>query len=88
MFDSTEADDVIAYVAQHKQLEEYEKIILSSDKDFFQLLDDKTVLYRPIQKEVLNKKSIIEKFEIHPTNFAWREPWLVINQTILMGSQD
>ncbi len=70
MFDSTEADDVIAYVAQHKQLEEYDKIILSSDKDFFQLLDDKTVLYRPIQKEVLNKKSIIEKFEIHPTNFA------------------
>jgi len=70
MFDSTEADDIIAYVANHKHLEEYQKIILSSDKDFFQLLDDRTVLYRPIQKEVLNKKSIIEKFDIHPTNFA------------------
>lgn len=70
MFDSTEADDIIAYVAHHKQLEDYEKVILSSDKDFFQLLDDKTVLYRPIQKEVLNKNSIIEKFNIHPTNFA------------------
>ena len=27
-------------------------------------------LYRPIQKEVLNEKSILEKFDIHPTNFA------------------
>lgn len=70
MFDSTEADDIIAYVSNHKFLKEHEKIILSSDKDFFQLLGDKTVLYRPIQKEVLNEKSILEKFDIHPTNFA------------------
>lgn len=70
MFKSTEADDIIAYVAQHASLREYEKIILSSDKDFFQLLDDKTVLYRPIQKEVLNQKTIVERFDIHPNNFA------------------
>lgn len=70
MFDGIEADDIIAYVVKHKQLEDCEKIILSSDKDFFQLLDDKTVLYRPIQKEVLNKKDIVDKFDIHPTNFA------------------
>ena len=70
MFKGTEADDIIAYVAKHKLLEDYDKIILSSDKDFFQLLDDKTVLYRPVQKEVLNKNSILEKFGIHPTNFA------------------
>ena len=70
MFESTEADDIIAYVSKHKLLEDHEKIILSSDKDFFQLLDDKTVLYRPVQKEILNKKSIVDKFNIHPTNFA------------------
>ena len=70
MFKATEADDIIAYVAHHKSLKDYEKIILSSDKDFFQLLDDNTVLYRPIQKEVLNKKNILDKFDIHPTNFA------------------
>ena len=70
MFDSTEADDIIAYVSKHKLLEDYDKIILSSDKDFFQLLDDKTVLYRPVQKEILNKNNIIDKFSIHPTNFA------------------
>ena len=70
MFDGTEADDIIAYVAHHKQLQEYKKIILSSDKDFFQLLNDKTVLYRPVQKEVLNRQNILDKFDIHPTNFA------------------
>ena len=70
MFKSTEADDIIAYVARHPSLRDYQKIILSSDKDFFQLLDEKTVLYRPIQKEVLNQNSIVEKFDIHPNNFA------------------
>ena len=70
MFKGIEADDIIAYVAKHKLLQDHDKIILSSDKDFFQLLDNKTVLYRPIQKEVLNKNSILEKFDIHPTNFA------------------
>tara|TARA_R110000824_G_scaffold102111_2_gene242308 strand:- start:329 stop:1303 length:975 start_codon:yes stop_codon:yes gene_type:complete len=70
MFKSTEADDIIAYVAQHAALKDYQKIILSSDKDFFQLLDDKTVLYRPVQKEILNQNTIIERFNIHPNNFA------------------
>ena len=28
------------------------------------------MLYRPIQKEILNQKTIIERFDIHPNNFA------------------
>ena len=70
MFKSTEADDIIAYLTQIKELENAEKLIISSDKDFFQLLDGKTVQYRPIQKEALNKNIILEKFDIHPNNFA------------------
>lgn len=70
MFDGIEADDVIAYISQLKSLEQHEKLILSSDKDFFQLLAGKTVLYRPIQKEVLNENLILERFGIHPANFA------------------
>jgi 5'-3' exonuclease len=56
--------------SQSQALSEYHKIILSSDKDFIQLCDDTTILYRPIQKEILNKKRILEQYEIHPTNFA------------------
>lgn len=65
-----EADDIISLAAQNKKYTGWNKIIISSDKDFYQLCDDETVVYRPIQKEVLNKPRIIEKFGIHPRNFA------------------
>jgi len=70
MFKGTEADDIIAHVCQMKELSECEKVVVSSDKDFYQLLDGRTVLHRPVQKQVLNQKSILDQFEIHPTNFA------------------
>ena len=70
MFEGVEADDVISYVCQMPKFEGWQKVIISSDKDFFQLLDDETIAYRPTQHEVLNKNMIIEKFGIHPTNFA------------------
>jgi len=70
MFDEVEADDVISFVAQMPYFSGWQKIIVSSDKDFFQLLDDETIIYRPTQHEVLNKNMIVEKFGIHPTNFA------------------
>ena len=66
--DYSEADDIIgALVARFKGKE---KVIISSDKDYFQLLDDTTLLYRPTQKEILNKNNIIDKYKIHPSNFA------------------
>ncbi len=70
MFKGTEADDIIAYISQMKELRSAEKLIVSSDKDFFQLLSSKTIQYRPIQKEILNQNAIVEKFDIHPNNFA------------------
>tara|TARA_E500000331_G_scaffold356235_1_gene413921 strand:+ start:949 stop:1908 length:960 start_codon:yes stop_codon:yes gene_type:complete len=63
-----EADDVISYV--QGTFSDWQKVIVSADKDFIQLLDDRTILHRPIQKEYLNKNSIVEKFGIHPKNFA------------------
>ena len=70
MIPEIEADDVIAYVTQLPLLKDDQKIIVSSDKDFYQLCDESTVILRPIQKEVVNKNRIVEKFGIHPTNFA------------------
>tara|TARA_A100001515_G_scaffold50392_1_gene39775 strand:+ start:1864 stop:2817 length:954 start_codon:yes stop_codon:yes gene_type:complete len=68
MIEHTEADDVIGFLCN--QLKDKNKMIISSDKDFFQLLDDTTILYRPIQKELLNKYDIIEKNKIHPRNYT------------------
>ncbi len=70
MFPEVEADDVIAQVARSSNFGGWQKVIVSSDKDFIQLLDDETVLFRPIQKQVLNKNKIIEEYGIHPNNFA------------------
>lgn len=68
--DFVEADDVIAYGARHSYYGGWDKIIISSDKDFFQLCDDYTSVYRPIQDKVVTKQSILDEFKIHPNNFA------------------
>jgi DNA polymerase I len=68
--DYVEADDVIAYGARHPYYRGWNKIIVSSDKDFFQLCDDYTSVYRPIQDKVVTKQSILDDFKIHPNNFA------------------
>jgi len=70
IFDGVEADDVIAHIAQSHIFQDDQKIIVSSDKDFIQLLDDRTLLYRPTQKEVLNIGRTIERYNIHPINFV------------------
>jgi len=68
--DFTEADDIIALVINHPRYDGWKKTIISSDKDFFQLCRDDVQIYRPIQKKIVTKDSIIEDFKIHPNNFA------------------
>ena len=68
--DFTEADDIIAHVINHNKYKDWHKTIISSDKDFFQLCREDVSIYRPIQKKVMTKDSIINEFKIHPKNFA------------------
>ena len=70
MLPEVEADDIIAQVVQSPQYSGWQKVIVSSDKDFFQLCDGETVVLRPIQKEIMTSSTIVEKFNIHPSNFA------------------
>ncbi len=65
-----EADDVISFVSRFTKYRDWQKVIVSSDKDFIQILDDKTVLYRPVQSEVLNTNKVLDSYGIHPNNFA------------------
>ena len=68
--DFTEADDIIAHAINNKKYGGWRKTIISSDKDFFQLCRDDVQIYRPIQKKVVTKNSVLEEFKIHPKNFA------------------
>jgi|TARA_R100001460_G_scaffold14464_8_gene32361 DNA polymerase-1 len=70
--ENVEADDIIAWLCHCNQYSDWQKLIISNDKDFIQLCDDKTVLVRPGKnEEVLNKNSVLEQYNIHPRNFAW-----------------
>tara|TARA_Y100000114_G_scaffold138907_1_gene142335 strand:- start:5109 stop:5993 length:885 start_codon:yes stop_codon:yes gene_type:complete len=70
MVDFVEADDIIAYVTQHDKYTEWDKIIVSSDKDFFQLVNERVRIWRPIQKVCITKEKLIEDYGIHPNNYA------------------
>ena len=66
--DGTEADDIIAYIS--KQLLTTQKIIITStDKDFYQLIDDRITIWSPIKKVEYNINKIKEEFDIWPSNF-------------------
>ena len=71
MLENVEADDIIAWLCHCHEYSSWQKVIISSDKDFLQLCDDKTVLIRPGKnEEILNKHKVLEDYDIHPRNFA------------------
>ena len=63
-----EADDVIAYLCKSNL--DKEKIIVTSDKDYYQLIDDKTKIWSPNQKKLLDTDYVLEKWNVHPENFC------------------
>lgn len=70
MLPEIEADDVIAHVCSLDYFSDWQKIIVSNDKDFMQVCDETTVLWRPVKDEILNSKRIVEQTGVHPTNMA------------------
>jgi len=70
VIDYVEADDIIAVLNGHPKYRDYHKYIISSDRDFFQLVGERTSLYRPIQKKLVTEDSLLAEHGIHPNNFA------------------
>jgi DNA polymerase-1 len=66
--ENIEADDVIGYLSGY--FDQDEKIIISNDKDFLQLVDDNTHVYSPTKKKLIDRDAIIEEYQIYPKNFA------------------
>lgn len=64
-----EADDVIAYLCR-TWFKNDEVIIVSSDSDMYQLLDDKTRIFRPGKKVYVDVADVLESHGVHPRNFA------------------
>jgi len=67
--ENCEADDIIAYLCK-SIYSDRQKIIVSSDKDFYQLLDENTKIYRPGKKLFYKEKDMLEEYKITPENFV------------------
>lgn len=64
-----EADDVIGYISKYSFPNE-KKMILSSDKDFYQLLGEKVEIYSPTKKMRITHSDIVDEYNISPENFC------------------
>ena len=82
ILDKVEADDIIAVLSK-KLVKKYNStcFIVSSDKDFLQLVTDKIILYRPMEKEYYTPKVVEEKLGLLPQNF-------ILYKTLLGDNSD
>jgi len=66
--ENIEADDAIAYIS--KQLLTESKIfIMSSDKDFIQLVDDRIAVWSPTKKKLYFKNDVFEDYKLPAHNY-------------------
>jgi len=65
--DGIEADDTMAYISQ-QILKESDIFLMSTDKDFLQLVDDRVKVWSPTKKKLYTKKEIFEEYGIHSHN--------------------
>jgi 5'-3' exonuclease len=68
--DKVEADDIIAFLSvEMTKNEKTQAYIVSSDKDFLQLVDDNITVYAAMEKEFYTPKKVKEKYGIESYNF-------------------
>ena len=80
--DKVEADDIIAYLSKIVPQKAQDKVfIVSSDKDFLQLVNKNVIVYRPIEKEFYTEEVIKEKYSMSPPNF-------IIYKTLMGDNSD
>ena len=77
-----EADDIIAYMSSIIPSKPEDKVfIVSSDKDFLQLVNENVIVYRPMEKEYYTDQTIKEKYNMPPHNF-------ILYKTLLGDNSD
>ena len=71
VIDNVEADDVIAYIATHPLDNENNfYYIMSSDKDFYQLINENVNVWSPTKKKLYNMQAIFDEYQITANNFV------------------
>lgn len=68
--DNIEADDAIAYLSE-QTFKDSNVTIMSSDKDFLQLVGDKVKVWSPTKKKIFGCKEIVDEYGISCGNFIF-----------------
>lgn len=66
--DNVEADDTIAFISSY--LKDNNITIMSSDKDFLQLVSERVNVWSPSKKKLYAIQDVINEYKIHPYNFV------------------
>jgi DNA polymerase-1 len=69
VMEKLEADDIIAYLAKEAANNNKKVTIVSSDKDFLQLINNNIEVYAPVKKKTLNSDNILEELKVLPKNY-------------------
>jgi len=70
VMDKLEADDIMAWIAKKASTSNVKKCtIVSSDKDFLQLVDDTIEVYAPVKKKTFTKDNIFQELKVLPENY-------------------
>ena len=68
--DGYESDDIIASITKLAKQKNIKVIVVTHDKDMYQLIDDdKVVIYDPRKKLFINEDEAFKKFGVHPKDF-------------------
>ena len=69
MMEKLEADDIIAYLAQQADKNNKKITIISSDKDFLQMVNKNIEVYAPVKKKVFTNDNIEDELKVIPENY-------------------
>jgi DNA polymerase I len=67
--DGIEADDTIAYIVNTLSHDKNKTTIMSTDKDFYQLINDNVIVWSPTKNILVTKTEVNDEFGIIPDNF-------------------
>ena len=82
ILDKVEADDIIAYLCDILPSHPDDKLfIVSSDKDFLQLINKNVIVFRPMEKKDYTEEVFTKKYKMSPQNF-------ILHKTLLGDSSD
>ena len=79
VYEKYEADDVLGSLAKQASAKKIHAVLVSTDKDLYQLVDESTTLYNPAKEIHMDKKAVEEHFGVLPSQVVdvlalWGDP--------------